>query len=138
MFWFTVKGLDLYNDPLRSANIHYAKLIYFLLHCIATALVVHGGLQVVLLVWTPDPDTPVIYYVIAAFWGMGDAVIQTQINGTCLTSHYVLASLCVCMYVCVCVCVCVCVRACVRVCVCVRARACGVCVCASRVNHKAN
>ncbi|XP_029657148.1 UNC93-like protein, partial [Octopus sinensis] len=44
------------------------------------ATIVHGGLQIFLLVWTPDPNKVVIFYVISGLWGMGDAVIQTQIN----------------------------------------------------------
>jgi predicted MFS family arabinose efflux permease len=30
--------------------------------------------------WKPDPDTPIMFFVIAGFWGAGDAVWQTQIN----------------------------------------------------------
>ncbi|ODN04683.1 UNC93-like protein [Orchesella cincta] len=30
--------------------------------------------------WKPDPSTPIIYFVIAGFWGAADAVWQTQIN----------------------------------------------------------
>ncbi|KAK7115237.1 UNC93-like protein [Littorina saxatilis] len=41
---------------------------------------IHGSLQIILLLWIPDPNTPIYYYVIAGFWGMGDAVVQTQIN----------------------------------------------------------
>ncbi|XP_050399300.1 protein unc-93 homolog A [Patella vulgata] len=44
------------------------------------AFIVHGGVQITLLFWIPDPDAIVIFYVLAALWGMGDAVIQTQIN----------------------------------------------------------
>ncbi len=46
-----------------------------------TAFVVHGACQIILLLWMPNPSTIAVYYVIAALWGMGDAVIQTQING---------------------------------------------------------
>lgn len=31
--------------------------------------------------WKPNPDTPVVYFVIAGVWGAADAVWQTQING---------------------------------------------------------
>jgi predicted MFS family arabinose efflux permease len=30
--------------------------------------------------WKPDPSTPVIFFVIAGFWGIADAIWQTQIN----------------------------------------------------------
>ena len=33
------------------------------------------------LLWIPNPDQMVVYYILAALWGVGDAVIQTQING---------------------------------------------------------
>ena len=69
---------------------------------IVSATLVHGGLQIILLLWSPDPDTPVIYYVIASFWGMGDAVIQTQINGTRDVVLHLCLTVCVCVYVCVC------------------------------------
>jgi len=29
----------------------------------------------------PNPDQEYMFYIFAALWGMGDAVIQTQING---------------------------------------------------------
>ncbi|KAK7115230.1 UNC93-like protein [Littorina saxatilis] len=60
----------------------FGRLVQYVGHMpfFALATVVHGSLQIILLLWIPDPDTPVYYYVIAAFWGMGDAVIQTQIN----------------------------------------------------------
>jgi hypothetical protein len=54
---------------------------------VVTATVLHGGLQVTLLLWTPDPDTLYVYFLIAGLWGMGDAVIQTQINGMSTVIH---------------------------------------------------
>lgn len=33
------------------------------------------------MLWVPDPDRVYLFYIFAALWGMGDAVIQTQING---------------------------------------------------------
>lgn len=54
-----------------------------------TAFLVHGGCQIALLLWMPNPDTVVVYYIIAACWGMGDAVIQTQINGQYITKDRV-------------------------------------------------
>lgn len=32
--------------------------------------------------WRPDPTTPYIFFAIAGIWGVGDAIWQTQINGT--------------------------------------------------------
>ena len=49
-----------------------------------SALLLHGGLQVTFLLWTPDPDYIYLFYLFAALWGAGDAIIQTQINGRVL------------------------------------------------------
>ena len=46
-----------------------------------TAFVLHGGCLVTFLLWGPNPVDLAVFYVLAALWGMGDAVIQTQING---------------------------------------------------------
>lgn len=45
------------------------------------AFLLHGGVQITLMLWVPDPDRVYLFYIFAALWGMGDAVIQTQING---------------------------------------------------------
>ncbi|KAK3085508.1 hypothetical protein FSP39_004334 [Pinctada imbricata] len=44
------------------------------------AFLLHGGVQITFLFWVPDPDSVYLFYILAALWGMGDAVIQTQIN----------------------------------------------------------
>ena len=54
---------------------------------VIVALLLHGGTQITLMLWTPDPDRVYLFYIFAAMWGMGDAVIQTQINGKDLTIH---------------------------------------------------
>ncbi|KAK7500310.1 hypothetical protein BaRGS_00008533 [Batillaria attramentaria] len=60
----------------------FGRLVQYVGHIpfFILATLVHGGLQIALLLWAPDQDQVVIFYVIAALWGMGDAVIQTQIN----------------------------------------------------------
>lgn len=35
-----------------------------------------------LLIWPPNPADTALFYVVAASWGMADAVWNTQINGT--------------------------------------------------------
>ena len=36
----------------------------------------------ILLLWAPRPDNNLsLYFIVAAFWGIGDAIWQTQING---------------------------------------------------------
>jgi len=42
---------------------------------------VHLTAQITLLLWVPEPDKTYVFYVIAVLWGIGDAVIQTQLNG---------------------------------------------------------
>ena len=56
-----------------------------------SAFLVHLGCQITFLLWIPDPDRVFIFYILAALWGIGDAVIQTQINGKIsdiFISHY--------------------------------------------------
>ncbi len=36
---------------------------------------------VVLFAWSPNPDEAYLFYLLAAMWGIADAVWQTQING---------------------------------------------------------
>lgn len=33
-----------------------------------------------MLFWSPDPHTPIVFYVIAGFWAFSDSIWQTQIN----------------------------------------------------------
>lgn len=42
--------------------------------------VVNAALVVTLLFWRPDPSQAAVFYVIAALWGVCDAIWQTQIN----------------------------------------------------------
>lgn len=56
------------------------------------AFLLHGGTQIALLFWIPDPDNRYLFYIFAALWGMGDAVIQTQINGKLLIQNIYFAS----------------------------------------------
>ena len=37
--------------------------------------------MIVYLLWQPNPDKSYLFYIFAGLWGLGDAVIQTQING---------------------------------------------------------
>ena len=42
---------------------------------------VHVSLVITMVVWEPNEDQLPVFFVLAAFWGMGDAIWQTQING---------------------------------------------------------
>ncbi|KAJ8303280.1 hypothetical protein KUTeg_019676 [Tegillarca granosa] len=63
-------------------SITFGRLVQFVGHIpfFALAFFVHGGTQIALLLWIPKPEPVIIYYIFAALWGIGDAVIQTQIN----------------------------------------------------------
>ena len=43
--------------------------------------IVHGTIVIIMLFWRPHPESPLVFFVIAGMWGVGDAVWQTQING---------------------------------------------------------
>lgn len=40
----------------------------------------NAALIITLFLWRPDPDYAVVFFVIAALWGLADSVWQTQIN----------------------------------------------------------
>ncbi|BFZ13336.1 hypothetical protein BsWGS_16375 [Bradybaena similaris] len=63
-------------------SILFGRLVRYVGHIpfFILAFVTHGSLQISFLYWVPSKDEPAIFYVCAALWGMGDAVIQTQIN----------------------------------------------------------
>ncbi|XP_053380264.1 protein unc-93 homolog A-like [Mercenaria mercenaria] len=44
------------------------------------AFILHGGTLITLLMWKPNPDYPILFYLFAVLWGIGDAVIQTLLN----------------------------------------------------------
>ncbi|GAB1598397.1 protein unc-93 homolog A [Argonauta hians] len=60
----------------------FGRLVQYIGHIpfFILATIVHGGIQISLLLWTPSADMKVLFYIISGLWGMGDAVIQTQIN----------------------------------------------------------
>ncbi|CAG5123752.1 unnamed protein product [Candidula unifasciata] len=63
-------------------SILFGRLVHYIGHIpfFILAFVTHGSLQIAFLYWVPSKDEPIVFYVSAALWGMGDAVIQTQIN----------------------------------------------------------
>ena len=44
--------------------------------------ILNSTLIVILFVWIPTKDEPLIFFIIAGLWGICDAIWQTQINGT--------------------------------------------------------
>ena len=44
-------------------------------------MLINAAVIVVLFTWAPHPEQAYLFYVLAALWGMADAVWQTQING---------------------------------------------------------
>jgi len=47
--------------------------------------------MIAMLIWQPTPGHVCVFYVIAVAWGLGDAIIQTLVNGKQL---YILTYLC--------------------------------------------
>jgi hypothetical protein len=43
--------------------------------------IINAGVIVTFFTWVPNPDQGWVFFVLAALWGVGDAVWQTQING---------------------------------------------------------
>ena len=43
--------------------------------------IIHMSIFTYLLFWRPHPDHISIFFIISGFWGVSDAVWQTQING---------------------------------------------------------
>ncbi|XP_070201072.1 protein unc-93 homolog A-like isoform X2 [Littorina saxatilis] len=60
----------------------FGRLVQYVGHTFffVLATLVHLGLQINFLVWVPSDETYVQFFVIAGFWGLGDAIIQTQLN----------------------------------------------------------
>jgi predicted MFS family arabinose efflux permease len=51
------------------------------LPCFVIAAVINYSMIFTMLFWTPNPQQYYVLFIIAAFWGLADAVWQTQING---------------------------------------------------------
>ncbi|KAL3858709.1 hypothetical protein ACJMK2_008970 [Sinanodonta woodiana] len=71
-----------YGVANASCSLLFGRFVQYVGHVpfFVLALLVHGGTQITLLVWKPDPEMTYIFYILACLWGIGDAVIQTQIN----------------------------------------------------------
>ncbi|GAB0096832.1 UNC93-like protein [Sergentomyia squamirostris] len=59
-----------------SAMKHIGRIPIILL-----GFILHGSLLLLMLVWRPNPEHPVVFFAISGLWGVADAVWQTQING---------------------------------------------------------
>ena len=46
-----------------------------------TGALINLAVILFLRLWTPNPDEAYVFFIIAAFWGISDAIWQTQING---------------------------------------------------------
>ncbi len=70
-----------YGVMSALCSILFGRLVKFVGHVpfFVLAFLLHGGLQITLLLWTPGQDK-IIYFVLASLWGMGDAVVKTQLN----------------------------------------------------------
>ena len=48
-----------------------------------TGAVINLGVIIAFFAWIPNAEEAWVFYILAALWGIADAVWQTQINGTC-------------------------------------------------------
>ena len=74
-------GLN-FCECIEIVNIFTFQFVFIIY---ISAFVVHLSCQITMLHWIPDPDKMFVLYILAALWGIGDAVIQTQINGRFLS-----------------------------------------------------
>ncbi|KAL4235032.1 unc-93 A [Mactra antiquata] len=65
-----------------TCSFTFGRLVQYVGHIpfFILAYLVHMAAQITLLLWLPNPDTVYVFYILAAMWAVGDAVIQTQIN----------------------------------------------------------
>ncbi|XP_053401423.1 protein unc-93 homolog A-like [Mercenaria mercenaria] len=65
-----------------ACSFTFGRLVQYVGHIpfFILAFAVHLACQITMLHWIPDPDKTFVFYILAALWGIGDAVIQTQIN----------------------------------------------------------
>lgn len=45
------------------------------------AAVLHISAIIAMLTWRPNPENPIMFFIVAGVWGLADAVWQTQIGG---------------------------------------------------------
>ncbi|CAG0879668.1 unnamed protein product [Cyprideis torosa] len=67
-------------DAMCSYSFGYVIKIVGRIPIFLTGAVVNVLMLIVLFNWAPTPDQIPVFFVIAGFWGMADAVWQTQIN----------------------------------------------------------
>ena len=58
-----------------------AKVVLSNLYTVVTGAFINLAVILFLRLWTPNPDEAYVFFIIAAFWGISDAIWQTQING---------------------------------------------------------
>ncbi|GFO20719.1 unc-93-like protein a [Plakobranchus ocellatus] len=63
-------------------SILFGRLVQYVGHIpfFVLAFIALGGLQITFLLWSPNKEQEILFYVFAGLWGLGDAVIQTQLN----------------------------------------------------------
>ena len=51
------------------------------IYTVVTGAFINLAVILVLRLWTPNADEAYVFFIIAALWGISDAIWQTQING---------------------------------------------------------
>ncbi|XP_020826077.1 protein unc-93 homolog A-like [Phascolarctos cinereus] len=71
-----------FSGATSLCSLMFGKLSQYtgrkVLYAIGTTI--QGSCMIFLLLWKPHPSQKIIFFFLAAFWGMGDAVFQTQNN----------------------------------------------------------
>jgi len=67
-------------DAIASVSFGFVIKVIGRLPIFILGAVINVCVLITLFTWTPTQDTWIVVYVLAAFWGMADAIWQTQIN----------------------------------------------------------
>ena len=68
-------------DVLGSYGFGFVVKYIGRIPCFAIASVINYAMIFTMLFWQPNSQQVYVLFIIAAFWGLADAVWQTQING---------------------------------------------------------
>jgi len=67
-------------DAIASASFGFVIKVVGRWPIFVLGAVINMSVLITLFLWTPTNETWIVVYVLAAFWGIGDAIWQTQIN----------------------------------------------------------
>lgn len=68
-------------DALSSMICSYLVKAVGRIPVFVAGALINASVIAVFLIWRPNPEQRISFFVIAAFWGFSDGIWQTQING---------------------------------------------------------